>query len=134
MQNRMNEVFSAMLDEIIIAYSKYKHFYDRKANTSPLTKHRDCLHQNPKLSNINNHLGKSLAKWLPLYRVEQVLLKSNYTVRNIGTNNTQCVHRISFIPVNPRYQVEDLTQIRQNNYVPDSAKVGIVSFFLPYFT
>ena len=71
MQDRMNEVFSAARDATITAYSKYRHFFDRKANAAALTKHRSCLLLNPKLSNVNDHIGKSLAKWLPLYRVEQ---------------------------------------------------------------
>ena len=64
-------------------------------------------------------MGKSLAKWLPLYRVEQVLTNSNYIVRKVGTNYTQCVHRIRFRPVNPQYQIEYLAQIHQKNFVPD---------------
>ena len=64
-------------------------------------------------------MGKSLAKWLPLYRVEQVLTNSNYIVRKVGTNYTQCVHRIRLRPVNPQYQIEYLAQIHQKNFVPD---------------
>ena len=119
MQDRMNEVFSAARDATITAYNKYRHFYDRKANAAPLTKHRYCLLLNPKLSNVNDHMGKSLAKWLPLYRMEQVLTNSNYIVRKVGTNYTQCVHRIRLRPVNPQYQIEDLAQIHQSNFVPD---------------
>ena len=64
-------------------------------------------------------MGKSLTKWIPLYRVEQVLTNSNYIVRKVGTNYTQCVHRIRLRPITPQYQIEDLAHIHPNNFVPD---------------
>ena len=119
MQDRMNEVFSAACDARITAYNKYRTFYDRKANAAPLSKHRYCLLLNPKLATVNDHMGKSLNKWIPLYRVEQVLTNSNYIVRKVGTNYTQCVHRIRLRPITPQYQIEDLAHIHPNNFVPD---------------
>ena len=119
MQDRMNEVFSAARDATITAYNKYRTFYDRKAYAAPLSKHRYCLLLNPKLANVNDHMGKSLTKWIPLYRVEQVLTNSNYIVRKVGTNYTQCVHRIRLRPITPQYQIEDLAHIHPNNFVPD---------------
>ena len=118
-QDRMNEVFSAARDATITAYQKYRHFYDRKASASPLERHRYCLLLNPKLSNVNDHKGKSLAKWLPLYRVEQVLTNSNYIIRKVGTNYTQCVHRIRLRPITPQYKIDDLPHIHANNFIPD---------------
>ena len=118
-QDRMNEVFAAARDETITSYNKYRHFYDRKASASPLQKHRYCLLLNPKLSNVNDHMGKSLAQWLPLHRVEQVLTNSNYIIRKVGTNYTQCVHRIRLRPITPQYQVDDLPQINSNKFIPD---------------
>ena len=115
----MNEVFSAARDATITSYNKYRYFYDRKASASPLQKHRYCLLLTPKLSNGNDHRGKSLAKWLPLYRVEQVLTNSNYIIRKVGTNYTQCVHRIRLRPITPQNQVDDLPQINSNNFIPD---------------
>ena len=64
-------------------------------------------------------MGKLLANWLPLYRVAQVLTNFNCIVRKVGTNYTQCVHRIRLRPVNPQYQIKDLAQIHQINTVPD---------------
>ena len=85
MQDRMNEVFSAARDATITAYNKYRHFYDRKANAAPLHKHHFCLLPYPKVSNVNDYMGKYLAKWLPLYRIEQVFTKSNDIIRKVGT-------------------------------------------------
>ena len=67
----------------------------------------------------NDHKGKSLTKWLPLYRVETVLIKSNYIVRRKGTNHTQCVHRIRLRSIQPQYSVKDLPTINPNNFTLD---------------
>ena len=115
----MNEVFSAARDATISSYNKYRHFYDRKASALPLKKHQYCLLLNPKLTTVNDPMGKSLTKWLPLYRVETVLTNSNYIVRKVGTNNTQCVHRIRLRPIKPQYEIEDLPVINANNFTPD---------------
>ena len=64
-------------------------------------------------------MGKLLTKWLPLYRVESVLTNSNYIVRKVGTNYTQCVHQIRLRPITPQYTVDDLDNVNQSNFVPD---------------
>ena len=64
-------------------------------------------------------MGKSLTKWLPLYRVETVLTHSNYIIRKVGTNYMQCVQRIRLRPIQPQYQVEDLTNINSSNFQLD---------------
>ena len=64
-------------------------------------------------------MGKSLTKWLPLYRVENVLTHSNYIIRKVGTNYTQCVHRIRLRPIKPQHQVEDIPVINPTNFTPD---------------
>ena len=66
-----------------------------------------------------DHMGKYLAKWLPLYRNEQVSTNSNYIIRKVGTNYTQCLHRIRLRPITIQYSVEDLPQINPNNFTPD---------------
>ena len=64
-------------------------------------------------------MGKSLTKLLPLYRVEMVLTHSIYIILEVGTNYTQCVHRIRLRPIQPQYQVEDLTNINSFNFQLD---------------
>ena len=49
--------------------------------------------------------------WIPLYRVEKVITNSNYIIRKVGTNYTQCVHRIRLIPVDPQHQPDDVDPI-----------------------
>ena len=93
-QDDLNERFSEVRDSTLRAYYQYRQYYDRKAAAHPLQKLSFCLLLNPKLVKSTDQMGKSLQKWLPLYRVEQVLTNSNYIVRKVGTNHTQCVHRI----------------------------------------
>ena len=49
--------------------------------------------------------------WLPLYRIEKLLTYSNYIIRKVGTNYTQCVHRNRSRPVTPQGRIDDLTVI-----------------------
>ena len=64
-------------------------------------------------------MGKSLQKWLPLYRVEQVLTNSKYIVRKVGTNHTECVHRIRLGPIEPNFDVKDLEEVDPQQFTPD---------------
>ena len=63
--------------------------------------------------------SKFLPIWLPLYRVESVLTNSNYIIRKVGTNFTQCVHRIRLRTVSPQYQVDDLSDINPDDFRRD---------------
>ena len=133
----MNEVFSAAREATITAY-KYRHFYDRKASVAPLEKLQYCLLLNPKLTNVNDHMEKSLTKWLPLYRVESVLTNSNHIIRKVGTNHTECVHRLGLRPNTPQYQVEDIPDVNSNNFIPGPitqhfSELTLFDQFLPDF-
>ena len=54
-----------------------------------------------------------------MYRVEQVLTSSNYIVRKVGTNHTQCVHRIRLRPIEPKFDVKDLEEVDPQKFTPD---------------
>ena len=56
---------------------------------------------------------------IPLYRVEKVLTNSNYLIRKVGTNFTQCFHRIRLRPYEHREAPVDLEDISPDNFVPD---------------
>ena len=62
---------------------------------------------------------KNISKWIPWFRVEQVLTNMNYNVRKIGTNYTQCVHRIRLRPIVPQYEVQDLPEIKADKFTED---------------
>ena len=118
----MNEVFSITRDATISAYNKYRLFYDKKANASPVKKHRLCLLLLPELSNVNTHMSRSLTEWLPLFRIEQVLTNSNYFFRKVGTLFPQCVHRIRLRPIIPQISVEHLLSVNPQDLKPDLIK------------
>ena len=59
-------------DPTISAFKNCRIFYDRKTLPSSLKNHHFCFIVNPKLSIVNDHLGKSLTKWLSIYRFEPV--------------------------------------------------------------
>ena len=63
--------------------------------------------------------SKFLPIWLPLYRVESVLTNSNYIIRKVDTNFTQCVHRIRLRTVSPQYQVDDLSDTNPDDFRRD---------------
>ena len=46
-------------------------------------------------------------------------MNSNNIIRKVGTNYTQCVHRIRLRPVTPQYTVDDLDTIAKSKFVPD---------------
>ena len=47
------------------------------------------------------------------------MTNSNYIIRKVGTNFTQCVHRIRLRAVSPQYQVDDLSDIDPDNFRRD---------------
>ena len=60
--------------------------------------------------------SKSLPIWLPLYRIEKILTNTNYIIRKVATNYTQCVHRIRLRAVTPQGRIDDLTIINFENF------------------
>ena len=60
-----------------------------------------------------------MALSLSLYGSEKVLTNSNYIIRKVGTNYTQCVHRTRLRPVTPQIRVDDLTVINFENFQRD---------------
>ena len=49
----------------------------------------------------------------------KILTNSNYIIRKVGTNYTQCVHRIRLRPVEPQGRVDDLRVIDFQNFQRD---------------
>ena len=125
----MNEVFPATRAATISSYNKFCHFHDIKASALPSKKHQFCLLLNPRLTTVSDPIGKSLTKWLPLYRVETVLTTSNYIIRKVGKNNTQCIHRIPLLPIKPQYVVADLPVIHSINSIPHYKSLFRTYFF-----
>ena len=119
LQDAMLQKFSDAKSKLTEMYNRYRAYYDYKAEAQPLKQFSFCILLNPKLMTQSDFSSKFLPVWLPLYRVEQVLTNSNYIIRKVGTNYTQCVHRIRLRPVVPQYQVEDLQQIDPDKFQRD---------------
>ena len=115
----MNQKFSETKEKLTTMYNKYRTYYDNKAEAKPLSLFSYCLLLNPRLITQSDFASKSLPIWLPLYRVEKILTNSNYIIRKVGTNYTQCVHRIRLRPVEPQGRVDDLRVIDFQNFQRD---------------
>ena len=118
-QDRMSDLLRRTKDNVVIAYLKYRQYYDEKAKAQPLKRKSYCLLLNPKMVTQGDPLNKSKTKWIPLYQVEKVLTYSNYLVRKVGTCFTQCVHRIRLRPVTPQYEVEDIEDVSPEMFQKD---------------
>ena len=118
-QDKVTELYENAKESVISAYHKYRGYYDRKANASPLSLHSYCLILDPKCITQSDALSKGKLKWLSLYRVEKVLTNSNYIIRKVGTNYTACLHRMRLRPIAPQYPIDDLPDIDEQNFVTD---------------
>ena len=94
LQDAMNKKFSETKFKLTEMYNKYRAYYDCEAAAKPWAVFSYCLLLNPKLLTQFEFARKSLPIWLPLYRIGKILTNSNYIIRKVGTNYTQCVHRI----------------------------------------
>ena len=118
-QDQLLDLYERNKENILIAYQKYRRYYDMKAQAKPLKLHSYCMILNPALTSTSDAVGKNRVKWIPTYRVEQVLTNNNYIVRKTNTNYTQCVHRIRLKPFTPHGEVEDLELVDRDNFLPD---------------
>ena len=119
LQDAMNKKFSETKFKLTEMYNKYRAYYDCKAEAKPLALFSYSLLLNPKLMTQSDFASKSWPIWLPLYRIEKILTNSNYIIRKVGTNYTQCVHRIRLRPVTPQGRIDDLTIINFGNFQRD---------------
>ena len=116
LQEAMIKKFSETKFKLTEMYNKY---YDCKAEAKPLALFSYCLLLNPKLMTQSDFASKSLPIWLPLYRIYKSLTNCNYIIRKVGTNYTQCVHRIRLRPVTPQGRIDKLTVINFDNFQRD---------------
>ena len=77
---------------------------------------------NPKLLEQSTVIASQVQKWLPLYKVEKALTDSNYIIRKVNTNYTQCVHRIRLKPIQPSETSEDFEIINPAKFLPDPSR------------
>ena len=107
--DNLNAKFKETHTNIIRAFHKYKAYYDRKAQASPLKVNDFVFLLNPKISTQSEKIPFNSFKWEGPYKVVKVLTQSNYIVRKVGTFKTQCVHRMRLRPFVPHDKIEDVT-------------------------
>ena len=83
---------------------KYKAYYDRKAEASPLTTTDYCYILKPKADTQATKIPFREFRWAGPSKVGKALPNNIYIVRRLGTNITQLLHRIllrKFTPIAP---------------------------------
>ena len=95
------------------SYIKYKRYYDKKANASPLKEKDYCFILQPKADHQGSKIPFRDFRWIGPYIVEKVLPNNNYIVRKLNTNKTQFLHRIRLRKYNPEKPPEDIYQETQ---------------------
>ena len=111
-----NSKFKETHANIIKAFHKYKAYYDRKAQASPLKKNDFAFLLNPKINSQSDKIPFNSFKWEGPYKVVKVLSNSNYIVRKVGSFKTQCVHRMRLRPFVPHDPIEDVEDDTNRHY------------------
>ena len=108
--DQVNEKYKQVNDNILQAYHKYKRYYDRKAQASPLKGNDFVFLLNPKITDQSDKIAFNHFKWEGPFKVVKVLTNFNYIVRKIGTSRTQCVHRMRLRPFIPNAPIHDIEE------------------------
>ena len=126
--DNLNAEFKEFHTNIIRAYHKYKAFYDRKAQASPLKVKVFVLLLNPKMNTQSEKTPFNSSKWEGPYTVVKLLSQPNFIVRKIGTFKTQCVHRMRLRPFVPHDPIADVDD-NVNRYYSDPDATDDQSIF-----
>ena len=108
--DQVNEKYKQVNDNILQAYHKYKRYYDRKAQASPLKVNDFVFLLNTKITDQSDKIAFNHFKWEGPFKVVKVLTNFNYIVRKIGTSRTQCVHRMRLRPFIPNAPIHDIEE------------------------
>ena len=106
--DNLNAKFKETHTNIIQAFHKYKAYYDRKAQASPLKVNDFFFLLNPENSTQSEKIPFNSFKWEGPYKIVKVLTQSNYIVRKVGTFRMQCVHRMRLRPFVPHEPIENI--------------------------
>ena len=101
-------IFQDVRKNAMQAYTKYKAYYDRKANASKLKKADYVFILQPKADHQGSKIPFTDFRWIGPYIIEKVLPNNNYLVRKIGTNKTQILHRMRLRQFTPRQPIADI--------------------------
>ena len=96
-------------ENLMISYIKYKRYYDRKANATPLNVNDYCYVLNPKADNQSMKFPFNECIWTGPFIVVKALSNNNYTIRRLGTRYTQTLHRIRLRIYKAAQRLPDVT-------------------------
>ena len=100
------------------AYINYKAYYDKKANASKHRKADYVYILQPNADYQGSKMPFPEFRWIGPFFIEKVLPNNNYTVRKIGTNKTQVLHRMRMRQFTPRQPPADIT-VKPQEYKSD---------------
>ena len=126
--DEVNQKFKTTHDNIIEAFHKYKQYYDRKAQALPLKVGEFAFLLNPKYTNQSDKVAFNSFQWDGPYRIVKCLTNSNYIIRKVGTQRTQCVHRMRLRSFKPHEEIADIEAKKQEFY-PDPEAVEDAQIF-----
>ena len=118
LQKQLNEMENVVKENLMLSYIKYKRYYDRKADATPLKVNEYCYVLNPKADNQSTKFSFNECIWTGPYVIVKVLSNNNYTIRKLGTRYTQTLHRIRLRIYKPDRCLPDVT-VKQTDYRPD---------------
>ena len=115
-QTRM--IYQDVRKNAMLAYIKYKAYYDKKANASKLKEAQYAYVLQSKADYQRSRIPFKKVGSLSPYVFEEVLAKNIYLVRKIGTNKTPVPHRMRMRPFTPGQPPADI-RITPQDWKPD---------------
>ena len=89
LQKQLNEMQNVVKENLMLSYIKYKRYYDRKADATPLKVNEYCYVLNPKADNQSINFSFNEIIWTGPYVIVKVLSNNNYTIRKLGPRYTE---------------------------------------------
>ena len=120
-QNVLKEtemIFKDVRKNTMQAYIKNKAFYDKKANASKLNEQQYMYVLQLKADHQGSKISSTDFRCIGPYIVEKALPNNNYSVRKLGTNKTQVLHRMTLRSFTPRQPIPDV-QTTAQEWKPD---------------
>ena len=116
-QQRTKILIDQTKKNVMQSYLKYKEYYDRKANATPLQEKDYCFVLQPKANSQGSKIPFRDFRWIGPFIVQKALPNNNYKVRRLNTNKTQILHRIRLKKIVPNTPLED--KYTQEKLQPD---------------
>ena len=92
------------------AYTKYKAYYDKKANALNLKEQQYVYVLQPRTDHQGSKILFTEFRWIGLYIVENAPSDNKYLERKMGTNKTQVIHRMRLRLFTPRQPIPTYKQ------------------------